>query len=72
VVSEVVELHLDEPASATLDLLGIALEVRARVDLLHSIPEADHHAPAALLGTIRGGEFLVVFEEFGSTGAPSP
>lgn len=65
-----VELYLDEPAGTTLDLTGIALEVRARVDLDPNVDEPDHQARVELFGTIRGGEFLVVFEGYQYSGDP--
>ena len=56
-----VELHLDEPAGAVLDLAGFSLQVAAK---------PNHQGRVDLSGTMRAGEFRIVFEEFGYTGAP--
>jgi len=58
---EVIELHLDEPTGTVLDLSGFSLEVRAK---------PNHQARVDLLGTMSGGDFRIVFEEFGYTGPP--
>jgi hypothetical protein len=58
---EMVELHLDEPAGTTLDLAGLALDVRAG---------PNHQGRVDLFGTMSGGEFRIVFEEFGYMGPP--
>ncbi|MBZ4417511.1 hypothetical protein [Myxococcus sp. RHSTA-1-4] len=67
---EVVELYLDEPASETLDLSPFSIQVRARQDLNPNVDEPDYANQAGLLGTMSGGSYLVIFEEFGYSGPP--
>jgi hypothetical protein len=67
---EVVELYLDEPAGNTLNLAGFSIDVNAKVDLNPNVAEPDYSNAADLVGTISGGQYLVIFEEFGYTGPP--
>ncbi|MDQ3697939.1 MAG: hypothetical protein M3373_07935 [Gemmatimonadota bacterium] len=67
---EVVELYLDEPAGSTLDLSHYSMSVNAKQDLIPNVAEPDYSNSVRLVGTISGGSYLVVFEEFGYTGPP--
>jgi len=67
---EVVELYLDEPTGNTLNLAPYSMNVVAKVDLNPNVPEPDYSGTADLVGTITGGSYLVVFEEFGYRGTP--
>jgi hypothetical protein len=67
---ETVEIYLDEIPGRTLDLADYAIAVKAKVDLIRDVDEPDYEARANLVGNISGGEFLILFEEFGYSGPP--
>ncbi len=59
-----VELYLDEPTSFSVDLSGMWLEVWARRGSTNGI----YKVVVPLIGTMRGGEFLVIWEAYGYNG----